>query len=253
VFSYVIYKPLDTPLHHLNPAAKLALTLTIMIVMLITSTLASGLVILALVVVLLGAARVPLRLLFPFIRAALYLSVIFAISWLVFTHEGRPIFGTWGPTDRAILAAAFAALRVLVMVLASALLLFITSETELLRGLRRLRVPYAICFTLMLSLRLLPSLTEDLAVIREAQMCRGFELQRGSFVQKARRSITGVVPLVAIAFQRVETLARALESRAFNLHGMQRTSYLEDVLRPRDRVVLVVCLAAVVFFVVLRP
>jgi hypothetical protein len=34
---------------------------------------------------------------------------------------------------------------------------------------------------------------------------------------------------------------------------MQRTSYLEDVLRPRDRVVLVVCLAAVVFFVVLRP
>lgn len=253
LFTYAIYKPLQTPLHRLNPAAKLVLTLTVMVVMLVTTSLATGVVILAVVVALLIAARAPLGLLFPFIRAALSLSVVFAISWLVFTHDGTPVFGTWGPTTRAVVAAAIAGLRVVVMVLASALLLFITSETELLQGLRRLRVPYVACFTLMLSLRLLPSLSEDLAVIRQAQMCRGFELQRGSFVERAKRSITGVVPLVAIAFKRVETLARALESRAFNLHGMHRTTYREDVLRPVDRVILGASVVVIVGFLVFRP
>ena len=253
MFTYAIYQPLKTPLHGLNPAAKLALTLTVMIVMLVTSRLLVGLGILAAVVALLTAARAPLGRIFPFVRAALALSVIFAISWLVFTHDGRPVFGSWGPTDHAVTAAAVAGLRVLVMVLASALLLFITSETELLQGLRRLRVPYVACFTLMLSLRLLPSLTEDLAVIRQAQMCRGFELQRGSFIERARRSITGIVPLVAIAFRRVDTLARALESRAFNLRGMHRTTYREDVLRVIDRVVLAGSVLIIAAFLILRP
>jgi energy-coupling factor transport system permease protein len=253
LFTYAIYQPLETPLHRLNPAAKLALTLTVMVVMLMTTALATGGVILGVVAALLLAARAPLAQVFPFVRAALALSIIFAISWLVFTHAGTPIFGSWGPTDRAIVAAANAALRVVVMVLASALLLFITSESELLQGLRRLRVPYVACFTLMLSLRLLPSLSEDLAIIRQAQMCRGFELQRGSFIARAKRSITGLVPLVAIAFKRVETLSRALESRAFNLRGMHRTTYREDILRPVDRVVLGASLVLIVAFLVVRP
>jgi len=253
LFTYAIYQPLKTPLHALNPAAKLALTLTVMIVMLATSSLIIGLGILGVVVGLLATARAPLGRIFPFVRAALALSVIFAISWLVFTHDGRPVFGSWGPTDRAVTAAAVAGLRVLVMVLASALLLFITSETELLQGLRRLRVPYIACFTLMLTLRLLPSLSEDLAVIRQAQMCRGFELQRGSFLERAKRSITGVVPLVAIAFRRVDTLARALESRAFNVRGMHRTTYRQDVLRVTDRLILAASVMFIVAFIVLRP
>lgn len=252
-FSYAIYKPLETPLHHLNPAAKIALTLSVMIVMLVTSTLAAGLVVLALELVLLAISGASVRVLFPFVRAALTLSVVFGISWLVFVHQGRPVFGTWGPTDLAVIAAASAALRVVAMVLASALLLFITSETELLQGLRRLKVPYVACFTLMLSIRLLPSLTEDLAVIRQAQMCRGFELERGSFIRRARRSITGVVPLVAIAFRRVETLARALESRAFDLRGMHRTTYHEDLLRPLDKGILITCTIAVIAFLIVRP
>ena len=253
-FSYAIYRPLETPLHHLNPAAKITLTLSVMIIMLVTTTLAAGIAVLVAVIVLLAASRASVRLIFPFVRAALALSVVFAISWLVFVHDGRPVFGTWGPTDRAVIAALSAALRVVVMVLASALLLFITSETELLQGLRRLRVPYVICFTLMLSLRLLPSLTEDLATIRQAQMCRGFELQRGSFIQRARRSITGIVPLVAIAFRRVETLARALESRAFDLRGIGgRSSYHEDVLHPLDRMILVGSALIVITFLLVRP
>ena len=99
----------------------------------------------------------------------------------------------------------------------------------------------------------LPSLSEDLAVIRQAQMCRGFELQRGSFLERAKRSITGVVPLVAIAFRRVDTLARALESRAFNVRGMHRTTYRQDVLRVTDRLILAASVMFIVAFIVLRP
>lgn len=252
-FSYAIYVPLETPLHRLNPAAKITLALSVMVIMLVTTTLAAGLVVLAVEIGLLAFSRASVRLIFPFVRAALALSVVFAISWLVFVHAGRPVFGTWGPTDKAVIAAASAALRVVAMVLASALLLFITSETELLQGLRRLRVPYVACFTLMLSIRLLPSLTEDLSVIRQAQMCRGFELQRGSFIRRARRSITGIVPLVAIAFRRVETLARALESRAFDLRGMNRSSYHEDILRPLDRLILGGSAVLVTAFLIIRP
>ena len=177
----------------------------------------------------------------PFVVAAVFLGIFFSLSWLVFTHTGTKVFGTWGPTDQGLLAAVNSGVRVFIMVMASALLLFILSETELIQGLRRLHVPYILSFTLMLSIRLLPSVVEDLDYIRQAQMTRGTELQKGGVLRRTIRGFQGLIPLVAIAFRRVDTLSRALESRAFEPRSRKRTVYREDHLRRVDHVALFGC------------
>ncbi len=249
--SFALYKPLDSPLHRLSPVAKLVVALSIMAGVLIAREPVTQLAILGLELALVSIAQIRPSVVLTFAKAALYLSVLFSGTWLVFTHAGHPIFGTWGPTDVGVRQAIAAALKVFVMIMASVLFLHITSQTELVQALRRLRLPYVVCFTLMLSLRLLPSLLEDLGTIRQAQMSRGFELQKGSLIARSRRSIRGLVPLVAVAFRRVETLARALESRAFDVRGMRRTAYRDDPVGPVDLAVIAASLSAVVAIVVL--
>jgi energy-coupling factor transport system permease protein len=256
-FSYAIYQPLNTPLHRLSPVTKLVITLSITVAVLLTGNIRTVFplllqaLLLAIVVVLLALARAKVSVLRPFVMSAILLIPLFSLSWLVFTRQGHPVFGAWGPTDAGSFAAANSALRVLITVLASALLLYIMSETELLQALRRLRVPYLICFTLMLAIRLLPALGEDLDIIRQAQMTRGFELQKGGILGRARRSAQGLIPLIAIAFRRADTLARALESRAFETaRGTRRTVYKEDKVHPVDWAILAACVVVVATLVV---
>lgn len=254
-FSYAIYQPLNTPLHRLSPVTKLIITLSITVAVLLTGNIRTlfplGLqaLLLAIVIGLLAVAQAKVSVLRPFVISAILLIPLFSLSWLVFTRQGHQLFA-WGPTDAGVFAAANSALRVLITVLASALLLYTMSETELLQALRRLRVPYLVCFTLMLAIRLLPALGEDLDVIRQAQMTRGFELQKGGILTRARRSAQALIPLIAIAFRRADTLARALESRAFDTaRGTKRTVYKEDTVHPVDWAILAACLALVVALV----
>lgn len=256
-FSYAIYQPLNTPIHRLSPISKLVITLSITVAVLLTGDIRTPFPLLLqaslllLVVLLLALARAKVAVIRPFVMSAIFLIPLFSLSWLVFTRQGHPLFSFWGPTDAGSFAAANSALRVLVTVLASGLLLYTMSETELLQALRRLRVPYVACFTLMLAIRLLPALGEDLDVIRQAQMTRGFELQRGSFLRRARRSAQALIPLIAIAFRRADTLARALESRAFETaRGAQRTIYKEDSIHAIDWAILATCVVAVSVLVV---
>ncbi len=253
-YSYSIYQPLESSVHRLSPATKLVLCFTIMLAVLASGSLyaPSSLVVLAILLAvtisLLAAARMQWSVLKPFVVAAIFLGIFFSLSWLVFTHTGTKVFGTWGPTDQGLLAAVNSGVRVFIMVMASALLLFILSETELIQGLRRLHVPYILSFTLMLSIRLLPSVVEDLDYIRQAQMTRGTELQKGRVLRRTIRGFQGLIPLVAIAFRRVDTLSRALESRAFEPRSRKRTIYREDHLRRVDHLTLFGCAGLVVAY-----
>jgi energy-coupling factor transport system permease protein len=256
-FSYSIYQPLNTPLHRLSPVTKLVITLAITVAVLLTGDIRTPFPLflqaslLILVVVLLALAHAKIAVLRPFVMGAIFLIPLFSLSWLVFTRQGHPLFHTWGPTDAGTFAAANSALRVLITILASGLLLYTMSETELLQALRRLRIPYIACFTLMLAIRLLPALGEDLDIIRQAQMTRGFELQKGSLLRRARRSAQALIPLIAIAFRRADTLARALESRAFETaRGTRRTIYKEDAIHPVDWAILATSAVAIAALVV---
>lgn len=252
-FSYSIYEPADTPLHNLNPATKFVLAFTVMLAAVVTGSpyaLSSLYLLVGLLlatVVLLAASHAKLPALRPFLVSAAFLSLFFSLSWILFTGDGKTVLAGWGPTDLGLLAALNSAVRVFIMVLISALLMYVMSETEFLQALRRLRVPYVISFTLMLALRLLPAIVEDLDYIRQAQMTRGFELQKGRVVTRIFRGMRGLIPLIAILFRRIETLARALESRAFTPRTRGRTAFHEDVLRGRDVTLLTLCAAISLF------
>src|SRR5947209_7370156 len=132
-FSYSIYQPLNTPIHRLSPITKLAITLSITVAVLLTGDIRTPLPLLVqaslLVLVLLAIARAKFAVLRSFVMGAIFLIPLFSLSWLVFTRQGHPLFQTWGPTDAGAFAAANSALRVLITILVSGLLLYTMSET----------------------------------------------------------------------------------------------------------------------------
>ncbi len=253
--TYSIYVKKNSLIHNLHPLAKLTIAFTPMIIGLAVTRVFELLIVLVAIVLLLLCARVTWKSISGFVGTAAYLSVIFTIAWVVFSPGGKVLFDLrlFRVTEVGLSGAAMAVLRVFSMVLASALLLYVTSESQLLEALRAIRVPYAICFILMLAIRLIPTLNADLAVIREAQMSRGCEYEKGNLFKRLSKTVSALIPFLAISFRRVEILASALEARAFGVRGKtHRTSYVQHKMRVVDSLVVGVC-AIVTVMILGRP
>jgi energy-coupling factor transport system permease protein len=123
----------------------------------------------------------------------------------------------------------------------------ITSESELVEGMRKLRMPYVICFIFMLAIRFFPTLASDLTMIREAQMSRGTNFEKGSLLERGRKLAAVLIPLMVVSFKRVEVISTGLEARAFNPFGMSKRTYFRQTpTRLRDIILITIALAAIV-------
>ena len=92
-------------------------------------------------------------------------------------------------------------------------------------ALGRLGVPHTVGFTLTLAFRLVPVFFDAALAVVAAQRCRGLELHRGGLVQRLRRFVPIIVPVLIGALRRADRMAMALELRGFN-SGRPRTTYL---------------------------
>lgn len=110
----------------------------------------------------------------------------------------------------------------------------------LLRPFRRMGLP-ADEFGLMtlLSLRFVPTLTQETNQLIKAQVSRGADFTTGSLWARARGVITLVVPLTEGALRRASGLATALEARGYGVTG-EATMLHEGRMRWLDWTLLVV-------------
>jgi energy-coupling factor transport system permease protein len=93
-----------------------------------------------------------------------------------------------------------------------------THPSDLFAALARLRVPYVANLMLSMTLQLIPILQREFALVLAAQRARG--MRSTGF----RAVLPSFVPVFAGAFERVQQLTIGLESRAFGATG-NRTSY----------------------------
>ncbi len=112
------------------------------------------------------------------------------------------------------------------VVLASTGLAFthLASGEQLAAGLRALRVPYAIVFALVAGARFVPTVTADLASLRDAARLRGIRLDGPPWVQLGgwRRLL---VPLVVGSVRRGLQVGEAMEARAFGARPRRSTRH----------------------------
>lgn len=152
-------------------------------------------------------------------------------GWL----EGAPsvlLAGSFGFVPAGFARGCFYAVRIVLLVVASLLVSFSTTSTELtaafssfLRPLRALRVPVDdVASVLSVALRFIPLVAEELGRIHDAQWSRGAKFGEDGLVTRLRAWATVLVPLFVSMFRRADALAVAMDARCYGMPGIARTS-----------------------------
>lgn len=135
-----------------------------------------------------------------------------------------------------------AALRIDSFILAGVLFLSTTRNEEIVQGLRRIGLPYPICFAFSTALRLAPSFIGTGLAVREAQRARGLDPDAGSLAARLRANIPLLVPTFLTTIRMTNHLAMSLEARGFGLQK-KRSSLLETHFGFRDVLILLLLAA----------
>lgn len=111
---------------------------------------------------------------------------------------------------------AVQALRSGIMLSCGLLICWTTDPRHLLQCFLHWKMPYEIAFMLITSLRFLPVIFEETAIVLTAQRLRGFEPLRSiSPVRLVQTAFYVLFPILARALRRAATLALSVESRGF--------------------------------------
>ena len=233
-------------LHTMNPIAKLAAPLPVMIALVFTRGIPIPLAfcVLALGLLLVGTRLSGRAIAILLIGVPLGVA-LFGVTFGIWVDPARidgtsaaasvvlVEIGDWRFTLGAYLVGLATALRVAALVLLSLLVGLSTSGPELVRALvQNLRVPYRIGYTALAALRFVPRFRHELEVIRAAHRVRGTDSGRGP-VAAGRRTISYAVPLLASAIRHAERVALAMDARAFGAHPT-RTERVISRWRVRD-------------------
>lgn len=203
--SVFFYRREDSPLHRLDPRAKLTL-------------LAAGFAALSIMdnPVFMAAALAALLALFVLARSTASLRRMGPLFALI----GAVTFGLWmlfyaGPLAPARYAGTMS-LRFVDLLLAGLLFLSVTSLEEFSSGLIMMGLPYPIAFTVSLSFRLVVVFVATGHTIVEAQKVRGNDVTRGSIPARIKSYVPLLIPLILNGIKKADTLTLALESKGFS-------------------------------------
>lgn len=249
-----LYAPSQTALHRLDPRAKLLSTAVGFVLLFFLGAFWPLVVVAAFLVALLGLARIGGRRGRFVARSSLPLLLLILITWPLFSGAPGDVLATLGPleiTAGDLWAAGSIVLRVLCWILLFFLLLFTTRQSELVRGLTGLGLPYRAGFGLALAFRYLPTFGAALETTLDAQRTRGAEVDRGSLVRRVRYRARALIPAIISALRLAESLALSLEARGFGSER-ERTALRRLRWRPVDLVVLALVLGAGALFLWLR-
>lgn len=263
------YLPTGSILHRLDPRVKLAGVALVALVFILRASPALALFGLGLALALLALARIPLlhalrglRPLLPLFLIALVLQTLF------YPHRDAIAAGSlalleWGPViisgaGMAVLGAMLLAMVDIVLLLT--LLTAIADVSEVTHGIEGLLQPFQrlgfpaheLSLVLVVTLRFVPLLGQEMERLMKAQAARGgdFGRWRGGLIQRIRRTLPLLVPLFVAALRRSEELTVAMESRGY-AGGRGRTSLVHLQMRLADAVALVLSIGTcVLLFVV---
>ncbi|MHA1839586.1 MAG: energy-coupling factor transporter transmembrane component T family protein [Candidatus Ranarchaeia archaeon] len=222
-----------------KPHVKSGLFFTISLLVFFVQHYILNLMILTLVIFLMASSKLP-RHVFGLIRnVAILFSIMITVSYLFTSPFGNTVFEwnipllgsqlTLRITDAGITYVIISNIRFLTLELLGLMLFATTHHKDLIMGLRRLHVPYMICFILGLAYRFIPTVSLDLATIQEAQKARGLELEKLPIYQRMKSTITVTVPLLMVTLRRVELTGRALSVRAFDFQTMRNRTFYKQV------------------------
>lgn len=225
VFSFGSYYPGDSPLHRLDPRAKLLLGCAFIVVVLCARSVAALTVVAVFVAAFYVVARIPAGNAARSLAPLLFIVAVASILNLFVVQEGS-VLVEWGfvrITEGGVRSCLFIAARLVLMMLGMSLITMTTMTLDLTEALERLLSPFArfglpaheLGMIMGIALRFLPQFASELVTVYHAQISRG-AVANGP-VKGMRMLSSLMVPLFTSAFRHAETLSAAMDARCY--HG----------------------------------
>ena len=253
------YFPGNTPIHRLDPRAKLILTLLYIVALFVANSLLTYALLFVILSIGVAISHIKPKTLLKGLKPLFIILVVTAILNIFYT-PGRELVSFWifTITYEGIRNAIFMIWRIMMLISCTFLLTYTTSPLlltdgleQLLNPLKKVKVPvHELAMMMSIALRFIPTLIEETDKIMSAQRARGADFDSGNLLDKAKALIPLLVPLFISAFRRADELATAMECRCYH-GGEGRTRLHELRYRPNDRICVVVglliCIAIGVF------
>ncbi|OUO91335.1 cobalt ABC transporter [Gordonibacter sp. An230] len=168
------------------------------------------------------------------------------------------LVGSFGVVPAGFARGCFFAVRIVLLVTASLVVVYTTTSTQLtdafavfVRPLGRLRVPVDdAAMVLSLALRFIPVTAEELGRVHDAQWARCAAFSEGGLRTRLGAWQSVFVPLFVGLFRRADALAIAMDARCYGIGDAVRTSLGRKRLAASDIAVLAVGLAACIVLAV---
>jgi energy-coupling factor transport system permease protein len=249
----------DSFFHRMDPSWKLLWSFVVVATVILNFdiTYNVGWLIYALVLILV-AARIPLR---QYLRSiALFLVIaLFMATWdAVYYAEEAHVLFAWGPinvTEEGVLEGVGVFFRIVVIISLSIIYTLTTDPGRMVESLIQVaRVPYRIGYTAYAVLRFMPLYENEFQVMTSAHQIRGVGETGKGLLSKFKLYRSLLVPLLVSGIRRAQALSIAMDSRGFGAFP-QRTT-LRDVTVSRSTVVfvlihIVIGIAAFCYFILL--
>lgn len=217
--------PGKSPLHRMDPRAKILWTLFYIILLFFVNNYWGFLIYGAFTLFVIAHSGIRPRLIFSGLKPILFLLIFTALLNVFLSGGETVLFKFWilTATKEGIYAAGIMVLRLVFLVLGSSLLTFTTSPIVLTDGIEHLLMPFTkiglpaheIAMMMSIAIRFIPTILEETDKIMKAQTARGADFESGNIFRRAKAMIPLLIPLFISAFRRADELAMAMECRGY--------------------------------------
>jgi energy-coupling factor transport system permease protein len=220
-----------TVYHRLDPRVRLAISLSIFSVSLLSHSIIFLCSMVALTLGIVLVAKVIRRFAKSMVFTAIISLVAFGLNYY-FTPQSPHLAVVFG-------------IRLFAVISSTSLFFMTTTPDELEQVMKWMKLPADFIMIFVIAVRFVPVLMLDALQIMDAQRARGLEFDKGNFVKRLRNTIPVIIPLIAVALNRSLDLAEAMDSRAYGA-TKKPTSLYKLSLKTRDYATLLLLILGVI-------
>ncbi len=228
------YVPGTSLIHRLDSRAKLLFIFFYVVVVLLANNGITYALLTVFTCLIALLSKVPISFIMKGLRPLWWIMGFTFLVHLLITKGGEVLvqIGSFSIYEGAVWQGIFISLRFFVLIVVTTLMTLTTTPIEVTDGLESLLHPlkkvkfpvHELALMMSISLRFIPTLSEEADKIMKAQTARGVDFSSGTLMSRLKAIVALLVPLFVSSFKRAEDLATAMEARGYR-SGEGRTKF----------------------------
>jgi len=246
-FTLGRYLPMDSPIHKMDPRAKIGALLIALIAIFFPAGWIGYAVIFAVVACVIILSKLSWGFIWKAMKPMMFMLFFLLVINILVVKTGDEwlTLGSFTIYSDAVIQTLYIAVRLLLMIMITTCLTATTKPLDMTLGIEDLLKPFQkigvpsheIAMLISIALRFIPDLIDETERIMKAQESRGVDMKEGKLSERVMAILSLIVPLFVSAFQRAEDLANAMEARGY-APGEPRTRYKVLKMERRDYILL---------------